>query len=110
MDDAKRARIYYRRHLALCSFRKIIVRCAQRGCIPRVETAIRDQIPIAALLTAFGAYATVTDNPHRLNRQRAKLLTLKKQLARATHRPFDAELFRAQSTSFLRRFYDSDVS
>lgn len=72
---------YYARNQALVAFRKTMARCRLDGAVPSHRSMLKHQIPLTALLVAFGDWAASTGDGRLVDRQSHKLSVMRKRLA-----------------------------
>jgi hypothetical protein len=98
---------YYHRNKALVAFRKTMARCRLDGSVPSHWSMLKHQIPLTALLVAFGDWAASTGDGLLVDHQSLTLSVMRKRLAatRGVHPSlgYDTSIERKQ-LQYLKRF------
>jgi hypothetical protein len=80
MINSVSVRAYYGRNKSLVAFRKAMARCRSDGAVPHMYSMRMHEIPIDALLLAFGDWASRTGDSYIIKRQCVKMQKLRRQL------------------------------
>lgn len=103
--NAENVRTYYGRNKNLVHFRKAMNRCRESGAVPNASTMRKYEIPLTALLVAFGEWAGTTWDVSRVQQQHCRLTQLRVELGPVRKTDFvDPTPDERKALTYLRRF------
>lgn len=103
--NAENVRTYYGRNKNLVHFRKAMNRCRESGAVPNASTMRKYEIPLTALLVAFGEWAGTTWDVCRVQQQHCRLTQLRVELGPVRKTDFvDPTPDERKALTYLRRF------
>ena len=95
-SNAQSVKRYYENNKDVVFFRKAMKRCRESGSVPTVKSILKHNVPLVALLVAFGDWAASTGDEELVKMQLRKLRLVRRKLG-----PFHSAI-RAQGRGLAR--------
>lgn len=105
LPNKDNVRTYYARNKKVVAFRKAMKRCRECGSVPTLRSMLENDIPLTALLVAFGDWAGNTGDQHKIHRQHRKLDIVKHGMDPTRKTDFTVPAsHEAKALVYMRRF------